>query len=271
MSGSWWRASLRARPLARLLSGWSAPLIWTGAGLTASGCADILSETEPDRTQAALEAQQQDGWSVGDEGQPLAFPSAQLVDISGGAGWREALSTLAPPAFARRSRAGRRTTSPPCFSRSKRCAAPTCGRPSALFSLPRWPSPRAAARHCSRCSSTTVSAGTMSPSCSTSRGPKRWHWLRRSRPASTRCSSRQLAAPERSRAHAPDARRRALLLPSSTAHGRPDRPARRQCSSSIGSAWRRTPTTPVCSTTATSPACRLATPSRRPGSGSCST
>ncbi len=96
MSASWWRASLRARPLARLLSSWSAPLIWTGAGLTASGCADILSETEPDRTQAALEAQQQDGWSVGDEGQPLAFPGAQLVDISGGAGWREALSTLAP-------------------------------------------------------------------------------------------------------------------------------------------------------------------------------
>jgi hypothetical protein len=96
MSAWWWRASLRARPLARLLSGWSAPLIWTGAGLTASGCADILSETEPDRAQASLETQQQDGWSVGDEGQPLAFPGAQPRDISGGVGWREALSTLAP-------------------------------------------------------------------------------------------------------------------------------------------------------------------------------
>jgi hypothetical protein len=94
MSASWWRASLRARPLARLLSGWSAPLIWTGAGLTVSGCAEILSETEPDRTQAALEAQQQDGWSVGDEGRPLAFPGAQPRDISGGLEWREALSTL---------------------------------------------------------------------------------------------------------------------------------------------------------------------------------
>jgi hypothetical protein len=96
MSASWWRASLRARPLARLLSGWSAPLIWTGAGLTTSGCADILSESEPDRAQASLETQQQDGWSVGDEGQPLAFPGAQPVDISGGVGWREALSSLAP-------------------------------------------------------------------------------------------------------------------------------------------------------------------------------
>ncbi len=96
MSTSWWRASLRARPLARLLSGWSAPLIWTGAGLTVSGCADILSETEPDRTQAALEAQQQDGWNVGDEGRPLAFPGAQPRDVSGGLGWREALSTLTP-------------------------------------------------------------------------------------------------------------------------------------------------------------------------------
>lgn len=96
MSASWWRASLRARPIARLLNGWSAPLVWTGAGLTASGCADIFSETEPDPGPAALEAQQRDGWSVGDEGQPLAFPGAQPTDITGGTGWREALATLAP-------------------------------------------------------------------------------------------------------------------------------------------------------------------------------
>ena len=40
----------------------------------------MIAERAPSRTatQAALEAQQQDGWSVGDEGQPLAFPGAQL-------------------------------------------------------------------------------------------------------------------------------------------------------------------------------------------------
>jgi hypothetical protein len=96
MSASWWRPALRARPLARLLNGWSAPLLWTGAGLTATGCADLLSETEPDRAQASLEMQQRDGWSMGDEGQPLAFPDAQPTDVSGGTGWRDALSTLAP-------------------------------------------------------------------------------------------------------------------------------------------------------------------------------
>ena len=96
MSASWWRASLRARPLARLLNGWSAPLVWTGAGLTLSGCADMLSETEPDRALASLDMQQRDGWSMGDEGRPLAFPGAQPTDISGSAGWRDALSTLAP-------------------------------------------------------------------------------------------------------------------------------------------------------------------------------
>ena len=100
MSTSWWRASLRARPLARLLSGWSAPLIWTGAGLTASGCADVLSEVEPDRAQASLQTQQQDGWNVGDEGRPLAFPGAQPNDISGTLAWRERAVDLGASAFA---------------------------------------------------------------------------------------------------------------------------------------------------------------------------
>ena len=80
----WWRASVRARPLARLLGGWTGPLLWTGAGLAASGCAGIYAETEPDIAQAAFQSQQYDGWSVGDEGSPLAFPGAQAADISGG-------------------------------------------------------------------------------------------------------------------------------------------------------------------------------------------
>jgi hypothetical protein len=95
VSASWWRASLRARPLARLLNGWSAPLIWTGAGLTVSGCADLLSETEPHQQRAALDEQQETAWNVGDEGQPLTFPGAQLADITGGTGWQNALSGLA--------------------------------------------------------------------------------------------------------------------------------------------------------------------------------
>ena len=92
----WWRASVRARPLARLLGGWTGPLLWTGAGLAASGCAGIYAETEPDIAQAAFQSQQYDGWSVGDEGSPLAFPGAQAADISGGAGWRTALMSLTP-------------------------------------------------------------------------------------------------------------------------------------------------------------------------------
>jgi hypothetical protein len=95
VSASWWKASPRVHPLARLLDGWSRPLIWTGACLGASGCAEVWSESEPAQAQAALETQQMDGWSVGDEGQPIVFPGAQPVDISGGAGWREAMTTLA--------------------------------------------------------------------------------------------------------------------------------------------------------------------------------
>jgi hypothetical protein len=96
MSDSWWKASLRAHPLARLLAG-STPLVWTGAAsLTLGGCAEVWAENETDQAQAALEAQREDGWSVGDEGQPLAFPGGQPADVSGSAGWRDALTTLAP-------------------------------------------------------------------------------------------------------------------------------------------------------------------------------
>ena len=93
MSARWWQMSLRAQPLARLL-GWSRPLVWTSAGLTISGCAEMWAENEPDPAQAALEAQREDGWNVGDEGQPLAFPGAQSTDVTGTEGWRGALTTL---------------------------------------------------------------------------------------------------------------------------------------------------------------------------------
>jgi hypothetical protein len=81
----WWRASLRA------------PVSWAGAGLvlTTTGCADLWAETQPDPSPGtALDDQQQSGWNVGSEGEALVFPYAQTADVSGGTGWREALTTL---------------------------------------------------------------------------------------------------------------------------------------------------------------------------------
>jgi hypothetical protein len=97
VSASWWRRSLRAHPLVRLLGNWTGPLVWTGAGTTlgVSGCAEVWAEGEPAQAQAALATQEEDGWSVGDEGQPLAFPDGQPVDVTGGAGWRDKVTTLA--------------------------------------------------------------------------------------------------------------------------------------------------------------------------------
>lgn len=92
MSVSWWRASLRLRPLASLLGGWPAPLLWTSATL-GSGCAEVWAQDQD--TRPALQSQQNDGWSVGDEGLPLAFPGAQAADVTGGAGWQQALTNLA--------------------------------------------------------------------------------------------------------------------------------------------------------------------------------
>ena len=94
-------------------------------------------------------------------------PTTSPVLLRGGARyrpWRHG--------FRRRSRAGRLTTCPPCFSRSKHRAAPICARPSARSTAPRWQWPGAAARRCSRFSPTTVSAGAMSPWCSTSPAQK---------------------------------------------------------------------------------------------------
>jgi hypothetical protein len=96
MSTSWWRMSLRAHPLARLLRNWSGPLIWTGTALTASGCAEILAQNDQSEPPVGLEAQQQDGWNTGSEGQPLVFTGAQSVDVSGGTGWQAARTQLVP-------------------------------------------------------------------------------------------------------------------------------------------------------------------------------
>jgi len=86
LAAAWWSISLRAR---------SVPIAWAGAGLVFGGCAEMLSQTEADDMRAALEAQQQDGWNVGSEGAVLAFQGRQATDISGGTGWRDALTTLA--------------------------------------------------------------------------------------------------------------------------------------------------------------------------------
>jgi hypothetical protein len=94
-AASWWSATLRARPLLRLLNGWSAPIVWAGAGLTFGGCAEIFSETASDPAPGALEDQQQSGWNVGDQERLLAFPGGQGADVSGGTGWQNAMTTLA--------------------------------------------------------------------------------------------------------------------------------------------------------------------------------
>ncbi len=83
---------------------------------------------------------------------------------------------------------------------------------------------------------------------------------------------RQLAAPERRRAGAPDAGRDALLssvVRARAAGARADRRADVRPRPAAPGA--RTTTTPASSTTATSPDCRRARRSRRPGSGTCST
>jgi hypothetical protein len=104
LAAAWWTASLDARPALDLLGRWRSPLVFAGAGVALGGCADVFSEVEPDPGVAALEQQEQSGWNVGSEGRPLVFPNGQANDVSGGDGWREALSTLTlrlTPAHAR--------------------------------------------------------------------------------------------------------------------------------------------------------------------------
>lgn len=96
MSTPWWKAAFAAHPLARAVCGWSGPLIWTGASLTAAGCADMWAESDAADAPPALDTQRQSGWNVGDPQRPLAFPGAQPTDAAGHSDWRDALATLAP-------------------------------------------------------------------------------------------------------------------------------------------------------------------------------
>jgi len=171
VSARWWQMSLRAQPLARLL-GWSRPLVWTSAGLTISGCAEMWAENEPDPAQAALEAQREDGWNVGDEGQPLAFPGAQSTDVTGTEGWRGALTTLTlhlTPAQALWQ---------PYFA------------PALFQSLeaPRSADLRAVVRPIFTPEMAVASRRGEAPWCWTSPDQRRWRWPRRWRRASSRCS-----------------------------------------------------------------------------------
>jgi hypothetical protein len=92
---SWWRASLPTRSLLGVLRGWTPTAAVAGAGLVLGGCGEVLSQTPDEASAAALEDQRNLGWDVGGEGRPLAFPGAQAADVSGAAGWREAMPTLA--------------------------------------------------------------------------------------------------------------------------------------------------------------------------------
>jgi hypothetical protein len=95
LAAAWWSASLRARAPLGLLARWSGPLAWAGAGLTLPGCAELLDEGQKAPSEAALEAQRMEGWSVGQEGHGLAFPDAQPADVAGSTAWRMAMTTLA--------------------------------------------------------------------------------------------------------------------------------------------------------------------------------
>ena len=155
-----------------------------------------------------------------------------------------------------RSRAGRPTTSPRCFSRSRRRAAPTCARSIGPIFTPEM----AIASRARRGAAVAVPRRRRLPErrrawCSTSRGPRRWplaaalapcfdpvfvfdNWPH---PLGVVPAHLTLGA--------------ALYFLPSFERARPTRSgrARRRCSSSIGSGWRRTSTTPGSSTTATSP------------------
>jgi hypothetical protein len=92
---SCWRSSPSSRSLFDVLRAWSPPAAFAGAGLVLGGCGEVLTQTPDAPERAALADQQSLGWSVGGEGDALLFPDAQLVDVSGGVGWREAMPTLA--------------------------------------------------------------------------------------------------------------------------------------------------------------------------------
>jgi hypothetical protein len=96
-AAAWWSASLGARSTFGLLDRWRAtPLVWAGAGLAVSGCAEMLEQAPVNDEPSALDQQEQQGWNVGGEGRPLVFAGAQQNDMTGTPAWRDAMSTLAP-------------------------------------------------------------------------------------------------------------------------------------------------------------------------------
>jgi hypothetical protein len=101
---SWWRASLPSRPLLDVLRGWS-PVVPLAAGsLILGGCGEILSQEPDEPGNTKLDDQRNLGWNIGAEGQPLPLTGGQLVDVTGGNGWRQSMPNLAvnlPPAGAR--------------------------------------------------------------------------------------------------------------------------------------------------------------------------
>jgi len=87
--------ALGAGSIFDLLRGWSAPLAYSAAGsIVLGGCAEIAEQTPEDTMQRALDQQEQSGWNVGGEGQPLVFPGARDTDVMAGAGWRAEMTTL---------------------------------------------------------------------------------------------------------------------------------------------------------------------------------
>jgi hypothetical protein len=101
LGARWWYQDL-ARHGDRLLRSrrlLGASSVGAGLSLVTAGCIPALADQDPDPAPAppapALEVQMSEGWSVGQESRPLAFPGESDVDAAGSSEWRQTLGDLA--------------------------------------------------------------------------------------------------------------------------------------------------------------------------------
>ena len=217
-------APLRAGSIFDLLRGWSGPLIWTGGGADQRRMRrDRRAENDSTSPcSAALDLQQQDGWNVGSEGQPLVFPGARDTDITGGTragatrltdaraapapGEPTLATVLQPDAVPVAGGAAQRRPadgdSPHLHARdglatgaAKRCCPCSC-RTAVPAATSRWcwtcPVPRRRGR------SRASPAASIRCSCSPT-GPTRRAWFRRTRRWPRRSTSCRVRAPRAGR------------------------------------------------------------------------
>jgi hypothetical protein len=93
----WWQESLHRSAPDRISRRNALLALALTLGPVAGGglLAWLLSgRDEVDITMDALELQRREGWNVGHAAASLSFPNPSAVDIDGGTGWRDALTTL---------------------------------------------------------------------------------------------------------------------------------------------------------------------------------